>query len=196
MREGQAGVLTESELKRALAVAKDDRYGLRNVAILSMSHGLGLRAKELASLKVEDVLDLNGNLRECVKLLRGFTKGGKHREVFLTNPKLCRALQDYIKARQESEGVAFNRQAPLFKGQRGAFSPNTMQMAIKAMYRRAGIEHASSHSGRRGFATRLISNGIDIRSVQELMGHSSIQMTARYAATNPDTLKRVAARAL
>ncbi len=196
MREGQASVLTESELKRTLAVEKDGRYGLRNVAILLTSHGLGLRAKELASLKIQDVLDFDGNLRECVKLLRGYTKGGKHREVYLVNPKLKRALQDYLQQRQESEGCAFNRQAPLFMGQRGGFSPNTMQMAIKAMYRRAGVDHASSHSGRRGFATKLISDGCDIRTVQELMGHSSIQMTARYAATNPDTLKRVAARAL
>jgi integrase/recombinase XerD len=59
---------------------------------------------------------------------------------------------------------------------------------IKRIYKDAGIENASSHSGRRKFATTLIENGADIHCVKTLLGHSSIQTTALYFSTNPKRL--------
>ena len=58
-------------------------------------------------------------------------------------------------------------------------------MLFKRLYRDAGIRGAKSHSGRRTFATRLIEKGFDIKSVSLLMGHRSIQTTARYIQENP-----------
>jgi integrase/recombinase XerD len=64
------------------------------------------------------------------------------------------------------------------------------------MFKKAGLPATvSSHSGRRGFATKLITNGIDIKSVSVLMGHSNISQTAQYVETNPDLLKKVVAGA-
>lgn len=84
-------------------------------------------------------------------------------------------------------------ESPLFLSQKGgAFSPNTMQRLIANLYKKGDVR-ASSHSGRRSFATRLIENGTDIYAVMELMGHSSIQTTQTYFATNPERLKRLSA---
>ena len=66
-----------------------------------------------------------------------------------------------------------------------------MQMLFKRMYRWAGLDHASSHSGRRTFATSLIERGVDIKAVASLMGHSTVAMTARYVDDNPIRLRRV-----
>ncbi|MBU55222.1 MAG: hypothetical protein CL392_01590 [Acidiferrobacteraceae bacterium] len=78
---------------------------------------------------------------------------------------------------------------PLFKSQKGRFfSPNSMAHLIKRIYDDAGFRNASSHSGRRKFATTLIEQGADINCVKLLMGHSSIQTTARYFSTSPKRL--------
>jgi integrase/recombinase XerD len=68
-----------------------------------------------------------------------------------------------------------------------------MQQLFHRLYKAAGVSGARSHSGRRWFATELISKGIDIKSVSVLMGHSSVAMTARYAEDNPQRLRRIAA---
>lgn len=62
---------------------------------------------------------------------------------------------------------------------------------FKRLYLAAGIEGASSHSGRRTFATRLIEKGVDIKAVSVLMGHSSVAMTARYVEDNPERLRMI-----
>ena len=66
-----------------------------------------------------------------------------------------------------------------------------MQMLFKRMYRWAGLDEASSHSGRRTFATSLIEHGVDIKAVSTLMGHSSLAMTARYVDKNPMRLRKI-----
>jgi integrase/recombinase XerD len=66
-----------------------------------------------------------------------------------------------------------------------------MQMLFKRMYIWAGLDQASSHSGRRTFATSLIEQGADIKAVSTLMGHASVAMTARYVEENPVRLRRM-----
>ncbi|MBR7559538.1 site-specific integrase, partial [Mycobacterium tuberculosis] len=83
--------------------------------------------------------------------------------------------------RRKEEGILFNQEAALFKSQKGsAFTPNTMQQLFHRLYDLARLPGASSHSGRRTFATNLIERGVDIKAVSTLMGHSSIAMTAQY----------------
>ena len=78
---------------------------------------------------------------------------------------------------------------PLFKSQKGRFfSPNSMAHLIKRIYDDAGFRNASSHSGRKKFATTLIEQGADINCVKLLMGHSSIQTTALYFSPSPKRL--------
>ena len=186
-REGKAKVLNESEFKRLLLVAKYGQFELRNAAILYCSFGLGLRAKEMASLTIADVTTPDYKLLDEICLKRAMTKGEKQRHVYLTHKKVCEALEDYIKTLQ---GV--DRSKPLFQTQRKTrFTANAMQKWFRVIYDQAGITGATSHSGRRTFITRLIEQGADIKAVSKLAGHASIVTTAIYVDDNPDRLKRL-----
>ncbi len=190
--EKRAAVLTEAEFRRVLSIARDGLHGKRNAALLYCSFSLGLRAKELATLRLRDIVDQKGTLRHEVLLTRENTKGGKQRLIYLANKDARKALTDYLEARSAAEPLRLQADAPLFKsGKGGSFSPNTMQMLFKRMYLEAGIPDASSHSGRRTFATSLIEKGVDIKAVSTLMGHSSVGMTARYVEDNPVRLRRI-----
>lgn len=192
MREGQAKVLSERELSRVVNVVKKTAHAKRNAALLYCSFGLGLRAKEMAALKVKHVLGVDGNILEEINLTGAMTKGSKQRHAYLTNPKVVSAICDFITDRQKREGILFNLEAPLFKSQKGgSFSPNSLQQLFHRMYRDAKLQGASSHSGRRTFATTLIEKGVDIKAVSTLMGHSSVVMTAKYVENNPARLKQI-----
>lgn len=193
-REGKAKVLNEIEFKRLLKVVAAGSNAKRNIALLYFSFGLGLRAKEMSLLKINHVLDeTNDCLFEEINLTGNMTKGDKQRHSYLTNPKVQKVLLDYLEERKQDKNISFNYEAPLFRSQkRNKFSPNALQQLFSQLYKQAGIVGASSHSGRRSFATRLIERGVDIKAVSRLMGHASISMTAQYVEDNPVRLKRIA----
>ncbi len=192
MREGKAKVLTESEIRRVERSIRQKTHAKRNMALLWCSFGVGLRAKELASLRVCHVLGHGDEILEEVNLTSSMTKGAKQRAVYLTHPKVSAVLLDYLMERKGQQGILFNPQAPLFLSQKGdAFTPNTLQQLFHRMYVDAKIYGASSHSGRRTFATTLIEKGADIKAVSRLMGHASIAMTAQYVEDNPMRLKQM-----
>lgn len=190
---GKARVPTDSELKRLFSITKVGKHARRNAAMLAVSYRLGFRAKEIASLRIKDVLDDQGKLREECRLTGTMTKGGKPRIAYLTNPSVRQSIKEYLDERRELEGILFNAGSALFKSQKGSFSPNTLQQLLRRLHDRAGIIGGRSHSGRRWFATELISKGIDIKAVSTLMGHSSVSMTASYAQDNPQRLRRIVA---
>jgi integrase/recombinase XerD len=192
MREGRAKVLSERELSRVVNMVKKKAHAKRNVALLYCSFGLGLRAKEMAALRIKHVMGADGHILEEINLTGSMTKGNKQRHAYLTNPKVVGALLDFINDRKKHEGILFNLGAPLFKSQKGSsFSPNSLQQLFHRMYQEAKLQGASSHSGRRTFATTLIEKGVDIKAVSTLMGHSSISMTAKYVENNPARLKQI-----
>lgn len=191
-QEKKAPVLTSAQFRLAIAAARAGDQPARNVALLHFSAGLGLRAKEMSQLLVRDVIASDGGIKDEVLLTRSTTKGGKQRLIYLANKDVRKALAAYIEARHCGGRVPLVPTAPLFRSRKGGgFSPNTMQMLFKRLYRAAGLEDASSHSGRRTFATSLIERGVDIKAVSSLMGHSSVSMTARYVDENPIRLRRV-----
>jgi integrase/recombinase XerD len=146
----------------------------------------------MAALKVRDVMLPDGNLRDELVLGRRATKGGKVRLVYLTQSAVRKALTRYLADRKEQEGILFNPDSALLKSQKGgSFTPNTLQQLFARLYEAAGINGASSHSGRRTFATSLIEKGVDIKAISTLMGHASVAMTARYVENNPVRLKRI-----
>ena len=197
MREGQAKVLTEKEITRVLNVIQTKSHSKRNTALLYLSFGLGLRAKELASLKIKHVMDCDDALTDEINLTSNMTKGKKQRYVYLTNPKVRKFIQELIDERKSKDKGLFNLEAPLFRSQKGGcFSPNTMQQLLHRVFNQAGLIGASSHSGRRTFATNLIEKGVDIKAISTLMGHSNISMTAKYVSDNPVRLKHIASRSI
>lgn len=192
-KEGKARVLTESEFKRLLIMAKESPFALRNVAIIYCSFGLGLRVKEIAALKISDVFDNQLKVMDEINLLRVMTKGEKQRHVYITNKKVASALQDYLDDIQNTEQSAFNAKGFLFKTQRGnRFHPDVLQKWFRKLYDKSGLIGASSHSGRRTYITRLIEHGADIKAVSRLAGHANIATTSEYVEDNPTRLKRIA----
>lgn len=191
---GKAKVPTTVELKRIMSLSRTGQHGKRNLALLQVSYRLGFRAKEMASLRVRDVLDEFGQLRDEFALSATMTKGGTPRVAYLTNQAVRQPLKDYLDDRRDREDALFNVESALFKSQKGgSFTPNTMQQLLRRLHDLAGIVGGRSHSGRRWFATELISKGVDLKAVSTLMGHSSVAMTARYADDNPQRLRRIAA---
>lgn len=184
---GKAPYVSEDDLEITLATQKGVN-ALRNKCVLYFSHFLGLRAKELSMLKVGDVYDIKKDkLKDIIRLLGKITKGNKYREVFLVNPIARELIEEYIRKERPKDP-----NAPLFLSQKGGpFSPNSMCTMINNCYKKAGIQ-ATSHSGRRSFATRLIRKGGDIYSIQQLMGHSSILTTQKYFASDPELLRSIA----
>jgi len=191
-RKQKAKVLTAEEETRVYAAAKTDghgerRYAKRDTCILDFSFGLGLRAKEIAALMIDDVTDSKGNIVESFNLSADQVKGDTIGAVYLTEKQLRKNLEAYLAERGEDS----NRH--LFKSQKTHFSGNTLQMLLGRIYKAAGIEGAKSHTGRRTFATRLIEQGYNITAVSKLMRHKSIQTTSGYVDNNPVALGRMVA---
>jgi integrase/recombinase XerD len=194
-KTGQAQVLGEKEIKRVLRFINGGNHAKRNTAIVILSNYLGLRSKELAALKISDVLECD-LIKKVLRLVAAYTKGAKHRDVSLENKAVIKALQEYIAVRRSEDGMAFSFEAPLFRSQKKtAFSPNAMVRVLGDIYKAAGFNDASSHTGRRSLITKLAYSGIDLNSIRQIAGHSSISTTQRYIDDNPhkiaDILKAI-----
>jgi len=189
---GKSRVLTSSEFKRVVKMQQTNKYGIRNICCLYISYFLGLRAKEIASLCISSFVDTSGNLKKEVLLKRKMTKNSVQRRCYLTNDKLKKVVTQYLDYRKNTN--TYHLDAPLILSQkRCAFTPDTMQKLFARMYRAVGLDGASSHSGRRTFATKLIENGVGIKNVQTLLGHKSIQTTTLYIQENPALLGKISA---
>ncbi|HTM72359.1 MAG TPA: site-specific integrase [Pseudolabrys sp.] len=188
---GRAAVLSPNQIRHAFRVARSrGRHAARAEAVLAMSLGLGLRAKELAGLRWADVYDEAGKVRPVVHLRAAYTKGGKTRDVFVSSPALRKVLEKY--GERDWLGSASESQAALFQSQKGGpMTPGSMARFLKALYAEAGIGGASSHSGRRTLITRLAERGVDLKAIAEIAGHTSIRTTAMYVESNPKRLARI-----
>jgi integrase/recombinase XerD len=187
-KTGQAKVLDDKEFKQVLKFVEIGHHAKRNAAIIILSNYLGLRSKELAALKISDVLE-NNAIKKVLRLIASYTKGAKHRDVSLENKAVIKALHDYIDSRHLQDGIAFNVNSPLFRSQKGtSFSPNAMVRVLGDIYKKAGFNDASSHTGRRSLITKLAYAGIDLNSIRQIAGHSSISTTQRYINDNPQKI--------
>jgi len=179
----QAATLSDAEIKRAVRYCQTRRYVTRDTTILLLSLHTGLRAKEIAALRISDVYEHSGAIRTQFTLTAAQTKGARTRTVFV-NKQLTQQLSTYKAWRNCDEAAA-----PLFASQKGGhFSANTMCQLFLNIYKQCGLTHASSHSGRRTFITRLANKGVGVRVLAALAGHSSIQTTQRYIDVNDTQL--------
>lgn len=181
----QAKVLNEAETKRLLAVVEAGRHAERNRMAVMLSHLAGLRVGEIASLRISDVFDGEGNARDQIMLKAAYTKGHQARTVFVSQ-KLKRELSRYRVSLAED----IRSDAPLLKTQKNsAFSANTLCQLFAELYRKAGIDGASSHSGRRSFITKLAHKGVSAKVIMTLAGHKHLTTTQRYIDVNDEMLK-------
>ena len=145
-----------------------------------------MRAHELASLRLGDVVDEDGEVRDEIVLSAAQTKGRKSRRIFI-NAKLKRELALYVKTACQERSPT----EPFFRTQkRTAFSGNTMCQLFLNIYKACGIKGASSHSGRRTFITNLAGKSVSVRVLAMLAGHSSIATTQHYIEVNDDQLRK------
>ena len=136
----------------------------------------GLRVGEIAGLIFTNVLESDGSVTDRVHINPAIAKGGVGRTVFV-NKRMQREIRRYLKALSALPDPS----APLFRTQKNtAFSANTLCQLFGELYRKAGIEGATSHSGRRGFITKLAHSGISSKVIMELAGHNHLSTTQRY----------------
>ena len=175
-KEGQALTLNEAQIAQFISYLDGTRYPERDKAIFMLTMRAGMRIGSVAQLDLSDVLDASSKVKEVVVLKRSIVKGRKKAvAAYISHPQLREALEAYLAVRKSK------RLERLFVTQRGTgFSPNSLAQVMLKHYRAAGLDGASSHSGRRVFCTSLLKKGVDIVAVSKVMGHSSIVTTQRY----------------
>ncbi len=155
----------------------------RDVALLSLLYGAGLRLGEALALTVAD--------RPRGDSLRVIGKGQKERVVPIL-PVIREAIESYLAIRPHPA----TGESPLFVGVRGArLNPAQAQAMMRGLRHRLGLgATATPHALRHAFATHLLSAGGDLRSIQDLLGHASLSTTQRYTAVDARRLHDIVDR--
>lgn len=181
--------LEPEELKRLFEAAEGKGLtALRNRALLETFFSSGLRVSELVSLNRESV-----NLETGEFSVRG--KGGKVRMVFLSD-RARLAIQAYLASRGDIDSALFISTMKGF-GRKSSdedlrITVRTVERIVARLAQKAGIMKAvHPHTLRHSFATDLLRNGADIRSVQALLGHSSITTTQIYTHVTDESLRAI-----
>lgn len=183
--ERSLDLITPSELERLLGAANgDDLKSLRDKAILELLFSTGLRVSELCSL----TSDLDWTADEFS--IRG--KGGKVRVVFLS-PEAKEAGKKYMSARKDmNEALFVQVGTEKRKDSNGHLTRRSIERIVKHYAIKAGIsKKVTPHIIRHSFATDLLQNGADIRSVQVLLGHANIATTQIYTHITDKHLRDV-----
>lgn len=179
--------LEADELDRLLAAARGKGLiPLRDKAVLELLFSTGLRVSELSNLKIDQV-----NLKRDEFTVRG--KGDKPRLVFLSSTAKD-ALKEYLSKRRDTSEFLFvsHDRAKRGRGKSGPLTPRSIQRMVEHYSKAAGItKRITPHTLRHTFATDLLLNGADIRSVQSMLGHASITTTQIYTHITNKQMKSV-----
>ncbi len=167
-------VLSREEIKNIIEIIKNPKHKF----IVSLAYGAGLRISEVVNLKIKDV-----NLEELTIHLKN-AKGKKDR-ITIFPEKIKTDLQNLIAGK--------NLNDYLFESERGGkLTERTAQKVFENAFRKTEIKKdATFHSLRHSFATHLLENGVDVRYVQELLGHQNIRTTQIYTQVTNPKLKNI-----
>lgn len=186
----QVTFLHFDEIERLLAeIPLDTESGLRDRAIIELLFSGGLRVSELCSLNRGSI-----NLERREFMVRG--KGKKDRPIFI-DKSTAECIEDYLNMRTDTLPALFlnnsaNQQIPSTSGDFRRLTPRSIERIVQKYTRLAGItKHVTPHTMRHSFATDLLMNGADIRSVQSLLGHANISTTQIYTHITDPHLKEV-----
>lgn len=155
---------------------------LRDIAIVELLFGTGLRVGEAANLSLDRIDLESGSIR-----VDG--KGARERLVPIVSSELKIALNDYVQDRQESEASARRFFVNPRSGRR--VSEDAIRRAVHRLARMAGVGRVTPHMFRHTFATLLLDRGVDLRLIQRLLGHSSIVTTTIYAQVSEHSQRKV-----
>ncbi len=168
-------VLTKEEIKKLIESIDTKKSKL----MVSFMYACGFRVSEMVNLKLGDL-----NFQEKVGSVRQ-GKGKKDR-IFNIPEFLLEELEAHI------ENQKRNNQEYLFTGPKGKLSERNMQKIISNAGKRAGLQKSvHCHTLRHSFATHLLENGVDIRKIQELLGHSDLSTTQIYTHISREELKKI-----
>lgn len=171
-------------------IEEDENFGERNRCIVEVLYGCGLRVSELTNLRISNI-----NFRENYLKIEG--KGGKVRLVPLAEQTLY-YIEKYLKVRdknKDNESLSIDKKYTDFLFLNSRMKKISRQMIfliIKDLVKKAGIQkNISPHTFRHSFATHLLQNGVDLRYIQEMLGHSSITTTEIYTHLDTEELHEV-----
>jgi integrase/recombinase XerC len=184
----EAPLTTGRTVHRALSAAEEARHGLlrlRDAALLELLYGTGLRVSEACGL---DTTDIDRDRYGVPLVLVRHGKGDKSREVPLGGAA-DRALAAYLPARRRLGAAG----GALFVNARGErLTPRSVQRMVKRWTIAGGVHAAATpHALRHSFATHLLDEGVDLRAIQELLGHASLSSTQIYTKVSLDHLMKV-----
>ncbi len=167
-------VLSKKEIKNIIESVKNTKHKL----IISLAYSAGLRIGEVVNLKTKDI-----NLEELTIHLKN-AKGKKDR-ITIFSEKIKTDLQNLIAGKKANDY--------LFESERGGkLTERTMQKIFAKALQKANIKkQATFHSLRHSFATHLLENGVDVRYVQKLLGHTNIRTTQIYTKVTNPKLKNI-----
>jgi integrase/recombinase XerD len=165
-------------------VDKTKHLGLRNMALLELIYGSGLRVSELLDIEMEDI-----HLNQNYILVKG--KGSKERVVPISDMSAI-ALRNYI-VKGRDQLLSNQKTTYLFVNQKGVrLSRQGFFKLLKKLSHDAGVEtECSPHTLRHSFATHLLENGMDLRTLQSLLGHEDISTTQIYTHISQKRIKEI-----
>jgi integrase/recombinase XerD len=182
----QAKVLNSCEIRKVLDYCATRKHSSRNRALVLTMFNTGMRVSEVASLRIKDVIDNEGNIKNEIRLLAENTKTNEARVVFV-NEKLRKELQQYAKLITN-----LNPNNKFFYSQKSTsdgFTANTLTQHFHYLYKRVGLDGASSHSSRRTFITTLANKGIGVRVIMGLSGHKALSSVQCYIDCNSELMR-------
>ncbi len=169
------GVPTE-DVRAMLATCADNFTGVRDHALLLCLLDTGARVREFLALNLEDVDFVSG----AVDIRKG--KGNKSRTVFI-GKKSRKALRAYLRVRGDADPALW------VTDEGGRLAVNSLRAVLERRAKLAGVPFASAHDFRRSFALALLRAGVDVFSIQKLMGHAGLDVLRRYLAQNTEDLR-------
>jgi integrase/recombinase XerD len=165
-------VLTKAEVSKLLSSTETRKSKL----ILSLLYSSGLRVSELVNLKPDDL-----NFDEKIGKVR-FGKGSKDR-MFILSEELSKDIKQYLRKKKDHQYI-FSKDKPL--------TTRNIQKIVKSTRQKCGIsKKATPHTLRHSFATHLLEGGTDIRLIQSLLGHSSLNTTQIYTHISTEQIKKI-----
>lgn len=173
--------LNQSEIEMLLAAPDTStETGLRDRAILELMYASGLRVSEVVNLKINDVDIYSG-------IVTTTGKGNKTRRVPV-GASAIEWLKSYVALRRKKENIEIEN---IFVNNNGSLmNRQAIYMSITENARKCGLEDVSPHTLRHSFATHLVQNNADIRSVQQMLGHADISTTQIYTHVTNAQLKK------
>ncbi|MEY4684760.1 MAG: hypothetical protein RLZ25_1219 [Pseudomonadota bacterium] len=179
----KARILTKQELRRVLDHIATRPHAARNKALIFTMRYAGLRACEAASLKIKDVVDAQGQIKNEIYLTAQQTKGKSGRSV-LINSKLCKELAAYIEGMKiiSPEQSLFPTQKNSMRG----FTANGISGFFCRLFREVGLDGCSSHGFRREFITTLANKSVGIHTIMSLSGHRRLSSVQEYLSVTDE----------